>query len=110
MTGHEPLLDMRRQGWKPAHVSLNDRAWAYPWWKTAETLPFADVGIAPGDDVGRLDLRFTFRLPVIVDQADPYRLRRLVLACEDAGAARVYGFTATQAICTHGEDQTWRNF
>ena len=109
MTGHEPLIRMRMQGWKPAHVSLNDRAWAYPWWRDRELMGFADVGVNPEEDVGRLDLRFVVGLPVFVEQRDSDRMRRLVLACEAAGASRVFGFSGDKAVCTAGEDQAWRS-
>ena len=108
MTGHEPLIRMRLKGWKPAHVSLHSRPWAYPWWRDQDLLAFPDVGVHPDEDVARLDLRFVVGLPVFVRQDDPDRMRRLVLACEAAGASRVFGFCNDKAVCTAGEDQAWR--
>jgi hypothetical protein len=46
---------------------------------------------------------------VFVEQRDSDRMRRLVLACEAAGASRVFGFSNDKAVCTAGEDQAWRS-
>jgi hypothetical protein len=108
MTGHEPLIRMRMQRFKPAHVTLNDRSWAYDWWRCEHLMPYPDIGIDPEEAIERLDLRFVVGLPVMVEQRDRDRLRRLMLACEKAGAKRVYGFAPGVAVCSVGEDQTWR--
>lgn len=121
MRGHEPLLAMRRNGKRPAHVTLHSHAGrAHAWWAYPEGLPFPEVHVEPADTPELLDLRFLVGLPVIVDAgADVARMRRLVLAAESAGAERVYGFAAEPlghgrfrslaAVCTAGEDQQWRN-
>ena len=114
---------MRRRGMRPAHVTFT----AGPpmtgpghWSRVPELLPFAEVSVDERDSPEALDLRFVIGLPVLVDIGpDVDRMRRFVLACEAAGAARVYGFATRQigpekhetlaAVCTAGEEQEWRN-
>jgi hypothetical protein len=123
MRGHEPLLAMRRGGRRPLHVTFT----AGPtvtgsdhWSRVPELLPFPEVSVEDRDNLDALDLRFVVGLPVLVDIGpDVERMKRLVLACEAAGAARVYGFShrdlghdrheTLAAVCTAGEDQAWRN-
>ena len=122
MKGHEPVLAMRRGGKRPLHVTLSNVAAAASehWSQHHELAPFPDVTVEPNDCPELLDLRFVVGLPVLVDIGpDVERMKRLVLACEQAGASRVYGFaridkninvsTVLAAICTEGEDQSWRN-
>lgn len=95
MRGHESLLKIRRNGMRPAHVTLHAHGGkAYPWWATRELLPFPEVQIEPDDVPELLDLRFLVGLPVVVDAGtEPHRLARLarlVAAAEAAGALRVY--------------------
>lgn len=118
MTGHQPLIAMRIAGKRPAYVSLWDSL-AMDWSKVPELQPYPDVIVQPADVPERLDLRFVVGLPVVVTISDNDRLKRLVLACERAGAASVYGvrpstnpFSMTPdgvCFCTKGGDQTWRN-
>lgn len=121
MRNHEPLIVMRRRGMKPAHVTLCNEgaAWYGRWYQFPELLPFPEVHIDDDDTPELLDLRFVVGLPVIVDLGEHVeRMRRLVLACEDAGAGVVFGFASRKtgyeryeslaAICTKGEDQSWR--
>ncbi len=109
MRRHEALLSLRRRGMRPALVTLTDLASPLPWESRRESLPFPDVEIEPGDSPELLDLRFVVGLPVLVSIDDPERMRRVVLAAEQAGAGRVYGCAyGVPTICTEGEDQSWR--
>jgi hypothetical protein len=113
MTGHQQLIAMRLRGKRPAHVSLWDIPTAN-WSANPETHAFPDIHIQPEDIPERLDLRFLVGLPVFVNVDDLGLLKRLVLACERAGASRVYGINGQPypadgiCFCTDGEDQTWR--
>lgn len=109
MRRHEPLIAMRRRGMRPALVTLTDLPSTTPWEAWRETLPFPDVEIEPSDSPELVDLRFVVGLPVLVSIDDEQRMRRLVLAAEQAGAGRVYGCAdGVPTICTEGEDQSWR--
>jgi hypothetical protein len=118
MTGHEPLISMRQKGKRPTSVTLWDTP-GFDWTASPDCWAHPYIAIAPEDVPERLDLRFLVGLVVHVSADDTPRLKRLVLACEDAGATQVYGFntrtTRAQqpeilaAFCTHGEDQSWRN-
>lgn len=120
MRGHEALVAMRRNGQRPAHVTLLASDGPADSWALVPELRAFPVVTIPSRDVPELlDLRFVVGLPVIVDGGENVdRMRRLVLAAEEAGAARVYGcayrnlpgdrFEPLAAICTHGEDQLWR--
>ena len=91
MRGHEALLTLRRNGQRPAHVTLQAHdGRPYAWWLTAELMPFPTVQIEPGDTPELLDLRFVVGLPVIVDCDDAQRLERLADAVHAAGALKVY--------------------
>lgn len=91
MTGHEPLLAMRRRGVRPAHgvrvdLGLIDptatRTWSRDRW------PYAVVWVQSNDTPQALDLRFAKALPVVlvVDEAtDRIRFDALVTALHHAG-------------------------
>lgn len=120
MRGHEPLLAMRRRGIRPVSVDLRTSAGKpLDWWAWREVQGLPDVVIEPGDVPESLDLRFVVGLQVTVccdGQAE--RLKRLVLACEAAGAPRVLGYlhrpggpdgiTCIGEMHTHCGDQSWR--
>lgn len=102
MRGHEPLLALRRRGFRPDAVWL----WDYPqpkplsdgtrmdWWAFRD-IGSAEVTIEPTDHPARADLRFVVGLQVHVMLPDPDRMRAFVKACKDAGAARVFGSSQT---------------
>lgn len=119
MRGHEPLLAMRRRGIRPATVDLHiGTRRPIDWHQWAESLPHADVVVAPDEAPERLDLRFVVGMPVTVTGEEPERVKRLVLAAEAAGAASVLGFAFRDlphgkaqhlgCFCTTVEDQSWR--
>ena len=120
MRGHEGVIAMRRKGSRPAHVTLQiGDGPADSWPSVPELHPYPVVMVHPVDVPELLDLRFVVGLPVIVDGGESVeRMRRLMLAAEDAGAVPVYGFASRPmpggrfeplaAACTQGEDQLWR--
>jgi hypothetical protein len=120
MRGHEPLLKLRRAGYKPLHVRLWDCTNSIDaWWAplplqgpgaVSSVLGFPEIAVSANDSPELLDLRFLVGCTVLVDSPDAVRLRRLLLACEQAGAAAVYGFgPGREVLCTIGEAQTWRS-
>lgn len=118
MRGHEPLLKLRRHGYKPRHVRLVDGdGKPFAWWRAeplcgpravSELLPYPEVAIGVEDSPERLDLRFVVGCDVFVQSASRERLLRLVLACEAVGARQVFGVGAGAPLCTMGGDQSWR--
>lgn len=84
MTGHEPILAMRRAGKAPASVLVTDDA--------RERLNGATVYIAPDDTPELLDLRFLVGLTAVVDGFDGAWVDRICRACS-AHARRVIGCT-----------------
>lgn len=85
MRGHEPILDMRRQGKRPAVVFLNDFPCDTDW------APFGDhatVCVA-GDNPDLADLRFLIRLNVSICSRDEVRARGFMEAAKRAGADTV---------------------
>lgn len=109
MRGHLALLAMRRSGKRPAFITFTDSSMPFRWDQRPESLPYPDVEIEADDSPELIDIRFVVGLPVVVSIGDEQRMRRVVLAAERAGASRVYGCAAdAPAICTEGEDQSWR--
>jgi hypothetical protein len=98
MRGHEPLLAMRRRGFRPASVWLVDSPPPTPlldgtrldWWAFRDTPP-AEIFVEPDDSPARVDLRFLLALTVHVLMPDADRMRAFVEAAKNAGAARVFG-------------------
>ena len=85
MTGHEPILAMRRAGSKPLYVWLTDHAKVTPHPLT--------VRIQPQDVPEQLDLRFLVGVTALVEGADPARVQRLADACRPI-ARRVIATTS----------------
>lgn len=87
MTGHEPIIAMRRRGKTPRYV----------WVSCHDDLPHpATVRIAPEDVPELLDLRFLVGLTALVEglDTDP-RVPRLASACASV---------ANRVVCTIGHD------
>lgn len=74
MTGHEPILALRRGSLKPAFVWLSDHAHTVPHDLT--------VRIAPADVPEQLDLRFLVGVTALVDGSDDARVQRIAKACQ----------------------------
>jgi hypothetical protein len=95
MRGHQPLVDMRLRGLRPAMVAINvsttpDRL-AGDWHEWEGLMPH--LWVEPGDAIATLDLRCVFDLLVDVsgDISQAKRVRRVFEACVKAGAVRVLG-------------------
>lgn len=105
MTGHQPLLALRRAGQHPSSVWLTDgfepaaSDWQlYPWRDLpGEYLPA--IRVDETDIVDALDLRFVVGLNVHVrgDRGDR-RLRRLYAAVVDAKPARAIAVLPTETL------------
>lgn len=93
MRGHEPILDMRRRGQKPALVFLDtipDRSPSQLWREWPEVQPaIPTVWVQDDDAVHLLDLRFLVGLPVVITGTDAARVDALQAAALEAGAVRV---------------------
>lgn len=80
MTGHEVILDLRRNGLKPAYVWLQDAG-------IAPTN--LSVSLAKTDNPEALDLRFLIGTTVLAESENRERLGRMLRACMAAKARRV---------------------
>ncbi len=98
MRGHEPLLAMRRRGFRPAAVWLVDSPPPKPlscgtrldWWAFRKPLA-AEVFVEPADSAARADLRFVIGMQVHVQIANAGRMRAFAEAAMAAGASSVFG-------------------
>lgn len=84
MTGHLPILAMRRAGRRPAFVWVSDHQ--------HQVLDGLTVRVT-GDTPELLDLRFLVGVTVLVEGPDQARVDRIASACTPI-AARVIGTTA----------------
>lgn len=80
MNGHEKILNMRRGGFKPAFVWLQDALHA--------PTDYA-VTLAPTDNPESLDLRFLVGTTVMAESSSRERLGAMLKACMAAKAKRV---------------------
>ena len=80
MNGHETILNMRRGGFKPAFVWLQDALHA----PTDNT-----VTLSPMDNPETLDLRILVGTTVLAESANRERLGAMLRACMAAKAKRV---------------------
>jgi hypothetical protein len=80
MTGHEPLIAMRRNGFKPAFVWLSEAGF---------TPSTHEVHIAKTDIPEALDLRFLVGVTVLAESQNRERLGQILKACMEAKARRV---------------------
>lgn len=106
MRGHEPLLDMRREGFAPTCGVYVDTSPANPFWAcdwVKHDLPLAFVDIAPEDNVAALDLRFAVGLYVTVAGEVLERVQEVAQALIDAGAATVHAMTTEVLRHDHGD-------
>ncbi len=82
MTGQEQIVALRRNGYRPACVWVND----YP----NHLASSLTVSLSPAETPELQDWRFTKGLTVIVSGEDEGRVRRIEAQCQ-AFAARVLG-------------------
>ena len=86
MRGHQKLIDLRRDGFKPPVVFLNDYR-ADP--SIAEDIFDGSVIEIAGEDLERLDLRFLVGLRVSAGATTESRAKAILEACKRGGAAMV---------------------
>jgi putative intracellular protease/amidase len=82
MRGHQKVIELRKKGYKPAIVFLND--YQTPAW----ALDGTTVDIS-GDLVEGLDLRFLVGLMVSTGATTETRAKAILEACKRAGASVV---------------------
>lgn len=85
MTGQDAIISLRRQGFAPAFVRVDD-------WQHDATDDGVTVSLSPADVPERQDWRFVVGLPVLVAGEDAGRIERIVKAC-GAYAKRVIAST-----------------
>lgn len=94
MRGHDALIALRKQGFKPAgvwicHAEDPSRSWA-SWSRYAGHERYPEVEILPTEVPDLLDLRFTVGLTVHVSGMKDYaKAKRLHKALVEANAKRV---------------------
>ena len=97
MTGHEPLIDMRKAGQRPEAVFLDDFAnpmakdWHNPGQRFGQSWPmdYPHIELAPNDNPRNLDLRFVVGLQVHIASAQEGRAKALFERAKQCGAAVV---------------------
>lgn len=80
MNGHDAILAMRRSGFKPTYVWLQDSGLA--------PTDLA-VTLAKTDNPEALDLRFLVGVTVLAESENRDRLASMLRACQEAKAKRV---------------------
>lgn len=98
MTGHRELITMRRAGYKPAFVFVNDFPCKTDWAKFGDH-PTVSVD---GDTPELQDFRFLVGVTAIVAGFDPDRVKRITDACM-THAKRVVACVSTQINAFRGE-------
>jgi hypothetical protein len=80
MNGHEFIINLRRSGFKPAFVWLQD---------ALQAPNDYTVTLSPTDNPEALDLRFLVGTTVLAESANRKRLGAMLKACMEAKAKRV---------------------
>lgn len=85
MRGQDGIIKMRKQGFAPAMISLDDFNFPSPLtnWQTNGDTPTVCVH---RDAIEGLDLRFLVNMRVSITSASEDRAKRLFEACKEAGA------------------------
>lgn len=109
MRGHEPIIAMRKKGIRPSIIFIDDtpklsvlsREWHNPGERYGEVWEpdFPAVDVLDTETVERLDLRFVMGCVVSISSGTERRAKRLLAACQRAGAKVV---AATHAIEANG--------
>ena len=93
MYGHLPLIELRKQGYKPRYVFINDmpsrdaKDWHDAGAKHKEKWPMDHVTICThGDHIALLDMRFLVGLSVSISATDEKRARSLIAKAKQGGA------------------------
>ena len=93
MKGHENIIQIRLDGFKPKAIWFYLRDYpkfAYHWDSFAEGYDTPEVFVADADHIKTLDLRFVFGLPVHIIGGDEVRAKELLQALKAAKAKHVY--------------------
>lgn len=103
MRGHDQLIAMRVQGYRPASVEIREGKapeWFARDWLTerASSQPVHARVCVEDDCIEVLDLRFVVGLTVMVTGTNPNRMRSLVAAVKAAGAKRVHALIDDEMI------------
>jgi hypothetical protein len=105
MRGMQPLVAMRRAGYKPsmAFVDVDSPLHTQPVWSQWQhnTQDRATIDIPAGEMVGRIDWRPLLGMVVNVSGTDAKRVKTVAHAIEEAGAKRVV-YTLLEQI---GQDE-----
>jgi len=80
MNGHDAIINLRRGGFKPAYVWLQD---------ALRAPTDCAVTLSPTDNPETLDLRFLVGTTVMAESANRERLGAMLRACMEAKAKRV---------------------
>jgi hypothetical protein len=106
MQGHENVIALRMQGFRPEHVFLFDEEGRRPPnpWKTDFRLMQV---YSNGDPVERMDLRFLVGLAVSVLGSEEKRCKALAGACVKAGAALVAVSCGAKTAVWSTETKKW---
>jgi hypothetical protein len=98
MKGHEGIIKMRKKGYAPTMISLDDLSFPSPLanWKEHDHTPTVCVH---KEAIEGLDLRFLVNMRVSVTSCSEDRAKRLFNACKAAGATWI----AASHTEIHGE-------
>ena len=88
MKGHEGIIKMRKKGYAPAMISLDDFSFPSPT-ATWEEKDHAPTVCVHKEAIEGLDLRFLVNMRVSVTSCSEDRAKRLFNACKAAGATWV---------------------
>lgn len=108
MRGHDAVIKMRLQGFKPASVWIWDMPGYVGSSKWIEDLQMPQIETA-GDDLSSIDLRFVVGCEVFVNAESVGRGKRIAAMCQKSEASRVVVFAADKAAVWE-KGGTWQNF
>ena len=107
MTGHMPLIEIRKAGMRPKAVwiwvGMDEPKWDAQWADFEDTVAHAKVHIEDKDDIKRLDLRFLVGMQVHIDGNDD-RVLDAHVASLKAGAKDVFTLWRGELVWDRGED------
>lgn len=102
MRGHERIMEMREQGFKPKIVFLNDWPCETNWFETGEHVTIS----TDGDSIDTLDLRFLIGCTVSISSETESRAKGLFELCKQAKAQTVAA-CHTVPQTNHWQTKTW---
>jgi hypothetical protein len=109
MRGHEPLIALRRAGWKPAMawVSVDGYSETFTNLSRLGFPPLDAIELAATDSPARVDLRCVIGMTVEVSGSDERRVAATARACRDFGATQVVAMTPDRITFTNEELDKW---